>query len=93
MFGSRKIKIIPKVWKLKFSIEEKNVFFSEQANYLYDSFETISSTGKNGAIIHYKYLIWINKYFIYFCWRPTKESDTKISENELYLVDSGGQYK
>jgi Xaa-Pro aminopeptidase len=31
------------------------IYFSEQINYLYDSFETISSTGKNGAIIHYKY--------------------------------------
>ncbi|CAF0952711.1 unnamed protein product [Adineta steineri] len=58
--------------------ERLRSFRCEQQNYLYDSFETISSTGKNGAIIHYK---------------PTKESDTKISANELYLVDSGGQYK
>jgi len=28
--------------------------FSQQENYLYDSFETISASGKNGAIIHYK---------------------------------------
>ena len=72
--------------------------FSKQENYLYDSFETISSTGKNGAIIHYKYfhLNWKN-LLVFFCFiekkRPTKESDTKISKDELYLVDSGGQYK
>ncbi|CAF1367203.1 unnamed protein product [Adineta ricciae] len=53
-------------------------FRSQQSNYLYDSFETISAIGKNGAIIHYK---------------PTEESDTKIDSNQLYLVDSGGQYK
>jgi Xaa-Pro aminopeptidase len=46
-------------------------FFSEQVNYLYDSFETISSTGKNGAIIHYKYMIFISKDFI-FCLKTNK---------------------
>jgi hypothetical protein len=33
-----------------------------------------------------------NEIFLFF-ERPTKESDTKINPNELYLVDSGGQYK
>jgi len=31
--------------------------------------------------------------FFFVSLRPTKESDRKISEHELYLVDSGGQYK
>ena len=37
-----------------------------------------SSVGPNGAIIHY---------------RPTEESARRITRNELYLVDSGAQYK
>jgi len=43
------------------------------------SFDSISSFGANGAIIHYK---------------PDKNSKDlkKASKNELYLIDSGGQY-
>ena len=41
------------------------------------SFPTISGSGANGAIIHY---------------RATKASDKKLQLNSLYLVDSGGQY-
>lgn len=41
------------------------------------SFETISGSGPNGAVIHY---------------RVTPRSDRKIGPGELYLVDSGGQY-
>lgn len=41
------------------------------------SFDTISSTGANGAIIHYK---------------PEPETCATLSKNELYLNDSGGQY-
>ncbi len=41
------------------------------------SFVTISSIGSNGAIIHY---------------HPTRESDRVLTKNNLYLVDSGGQY-
>ncbi|CAF3418743.1 unnamed protein product [Rotaria socialis] len=58
--------------------EKLRLFRCQQQNYLYDSFETISASGKNASIIHYK---------------PTEESDKTITSNELYLVDSGGQYK
>lgn len=41
------------------------------------SFDTISGSGPNGAIVHYK---------------VTGETDRKVSAGELFLVDSGGQY-
>ncbi len=41
------------------------------------SFDSISSIGANGAIIHYK---------------PDKETALKLNNNEIYLLDSGGQY-
>lgn len=42
------------------------------------SFATISAFGKNAAIIHYE---------------ATPETDTKITKDNVYLLDSGGQYK
>jgi Xaa-Pro aminopeptidase len=42
------------------------------------SFDTISGSGPNGAIIHY---------------RVTTTTNRKLSAGELYLVDSGGQYQ
>ena len=47
-------------------------------NFKFLSFPTISGTGPNGAIIHYK---------------ATKESDRKLRKGDIYLVDSGGQYE
>ncbi|KAM9180143.1 xaa-Pro aminopeptidase 2 [Dugong dugon] len=41
------------------------------------SFETISASGLNAALAHYS---------------PTKEVHRKLSSNEMYLLDSGGQY-
>ncbi|XP_052277353.1 xaa-Pro aminopeptidase 1-like isoform X8 [Dreissena polymorpha] len=41
------------------------------------SFTTISSSGSNGAIIHYS---------------PSNMTDKKITTSEVYLLDSGGQY-
>jgi Xaa-Pro aminopeptidase len=41
------------------------------------SFATISSTGPNGAIIHY---------------RVSPESNRTLKKGDIYLVDSGGQY-
>lgn len=41
------------------------------------SFETISASGLNAALAHYS---------------PTKELHRKLSVDEMYLVDSGGQY-
>jgi len=52
--------------------------FREATGVLKDlSFDTISATGPNGAIPHYK---------------VTDESSLPIETGQLYLVDSGGQY-
>ncbi|KAJ7325189.1 hypothetical protein JRQ81_018209 [Phrynocephalus forsythii] len=53
-------------------------FRSQQEDFVDLSFATISSTGPNGAIIHYK---------------PTPETNRTLSMNEIYLLDSGAQYK
>jgi Xaa-Pro aminopeptidase len=42
------------------------------------SFDTISGAGEHGAVIHY---------------RVTTDTDRKLQAGELYLVDSGGQYR
>ena len=42
------------------------------------AFDTICGSASNGAIIHY---------------RVTKQSNKKIKQNNLLLIDSGGQYK
>ena len=47
-------------------------------DYLYPSFETIAGAGKNGAIVHY---------------RAKKENCKTINKNDIFLCDSGGQYK
>jgi Xaa-Pro aminopeptidase len=47
-------------------------------NYLYPSFDTIAGSGKNGAIVHY---------------RAKEESCREIKKNDIFLCDSGGQYK
>jgi hypothetical protein len=41
------------------------------------SFESISAVGANAAVIHY---------------RPTELTDARINDQEVYLLDSGGQY-
>lgn len=53
-------------------------FRAQQADYVGLSFDTISSTGENGAIIHYK---------------PEKDTCKVIDIKQIYLCDSGGQYK
>ncbi|KAF7254644.1 Xaa-Pro aminopeptidase 1, partial [Varanus komodoensis] len=53
-------------------------FRSQQENFIDLSFATISSTGPNGAIIHYK---------------PSPETNRTLSLHEIYLLDSGAQYK
>ena len=50
----------------------------EQDEFVGLSFTTISSSGPNAAIIHYS---------------PSKETDRPITTDDIYLVDSGGQYK
>jgi Xaa-Pro aminopeptidase len=57
--------------KKLFNYRKKNKSF----NFL--SFPTISGTGPNGAIIHYK---------------ATKNSNRRLKKGDIYLVDSGGQY-
>ena len=58
--------------------EKKLEFFRKQnKNYLFPSFNTISATGKNGSIIHY---------------RASEKTCRKIKQNDIYLCDSGGQY-
>ena len=53
-------------------------FRKKNKNFKFLSFPTISGSGPNGAIIHYK---------------ATKKTDRKLKEGDIYLVDSGGQYK
>ena len=53
-------------------------FRKKSQNYLYPSFNTIAGSGANAAIVHY---------------RATKKSSKKILKNEIFLCDSGGQYK
>ena len=53
-------------------------FRKKNINYLYPSFETIAGSGENGAIVHY---------------RAKKGSCRLIKKNDIFLCDSGGQYK
>ncbi|KAI5806320.1 putative Xaa-Pro aminopeptidase P [Geopyxis carbonaria] len=52
-------------------------FRKEQDKFMGLSFDTISSTGANAAIIHYK---------------PEVGSCSKVDPNKVYLCDSGAQY-
>ena len=46
--------------------------------FKFSSFPTISGTGPNGAIIHYK---------------ANNKTNRKLKKGDIYLVDSGGQYE
>jgi Xaa-Pro aminopeptidase len=50
----------------------------EVARFRGESFPAISGAGPNGAVIHY---------------RVSEESNRVIGANELYLIDSGGQFE
>lgn len=52
-------------------------FRSAQTNFYSESFATIAGFAANGAIIHYQ---------------PNEQTNKKLSENSLLLLDSGGQY-
>ncbi|KAG4305483.1 hypothetical protein PORY_001039 [Pneumocystis oryctolagi] len=54
------------------------IYRKEQAYFMGLSFPTISSSGKNGAIIHYK---------------PEKSTCSAVNINQIYLCDSGAQYR
>tara|TARA_B100000900_G_scaffold343672_1_gene307489 strand:- start:9507 stop:11201 length:1695 start_codon:yes stop_codon:yes gene_type:complete len=47
-------------------------------DFLYPSFDTIAGSGKNGAIVHY---------------RANKKNCKVIQNKDIFLCDSGGQYK
>ena len=53
-------------------------FRKKNKEYLFPSFQTIAGTGSNGAIIHY---------------RAKKDSCMQINKSDIFLCDSGGQYK
>jgi Xaa-Pro aminopeptidase len=53
-------------------------FRKKNKNYLYPSFDTIAGSGKNAAIVHY---------------RATKKNTKFINNKDIFLCDSGGQYK
>jgi len=70
-FKSKKITEISAQKKL-LELRKKNKTFSSL------SFPTISGTGPNAAIIHYK---------------ANNDSNRTLKNGDIYLVDSGGQYK
>lgn len=53
-------------------------FRKKQIHFMGLSFPTISSSGPNGSVIHY---------------HPAKETNRQITDKEIYLCDSGAQYK
>jgi len=53
-------------------------FRKQNRNYLYPSFDTIAGSGKNGAIVHY---------------RARLNNCRTIRKKDIFLCDSGGQYK
>ena len=60
-------------------LEKKLERFRRQNNdYIYPSFDTIAGSGPNSAIIHY---------------RSSKKTNRKVKKNDIFLCDSGGQYK
>jgi Xaa-Pro aminopeptidase len=60
------------------SAQQKLLQFRKRNKFFYSlSFPTISGTGPNGAIIHYK---------------ANKKSNRLLKKGDVYLVDSGGQY-
>ena len=78
------IKFLYWIKKLKKNISELdaekklNFFRRKNKNYLFPSFNTIAASGPNGAIIHY---------------RANKKSNRLMKKNDIFLCDSGGQYK
>ena len=75
-------------WLEKNGIDKSETVVAEKLNqfrietggkfYKEESFPAISATDSNGAIVHYQ---------------ATKTNHSIIRENQLYLIDSGGQYK
>ena len=73
------IKNINKKKITEFTAQNKLEYFRKKnTEYLYPSFNTIAGTAGNGAIVHY---------------RATKNNTQKINKKDIFLCDSGGQYK
>ncbi len=73
------IKVINKKNITEFDAQNKlEKFRKMNKNYLYPSFNTIAGSGKNGAIVHY---------------RANKKKARRIKKSDIFLCDSGGQYK
>ena len=53
-------------------------FRKKNKDYICPSFNTIAGSGPNSAIIHY---------------RVSKKTNRKIKKKDIFLCDSGGQYK
>ena len=73
------IKIKNKKKITEYEAQKKLEYFRKKnKKYLYPSFNTIAGTGSNGAIVHY---------------RATKNNSKNIKKSDIFLCDSGGQYK
>ena len=73
------IKNINKKKITEYTAQNKLEYFRKKnTQYLYPSFNTIAGTAGNGAIVHY---------------RATKNNTRKINKKDIFLCDSGGQYK
>ncbi len=72
------IKNYKKIFSELDAVKKLNFFRKKNKNYLFPSFDTISASGPNGAIIHY---------------RVNKSSNRILKKNDIFLCDSGGQYK
>ncbi|XP_056898899.1 xaa-Pro aminopeptidase 2 [Takifugu flavidus] len=71
-------KVVPQGTETELTAAEYvNMCRSKQKDSKGPSFETISASGANAALAHYS---------------PTNESSRKLTVDEMYLVDSGGQY-
>ena len=73
------IKVINKKKISEFDAQNKlEKFRKKNQTYLYPSFNTIAGAGANGAIVHY---------------RASKQKTKIINDDDIFLCDSGGQYK
>ena len=70
---------LPKIKLDEIAVTQKLEEFRRATGLLEEiAFDTICGSASNGAIVHY---------------RVTKDSNKKIKNNNLLLIDSGGQYK
>ena len=73
------IKVLNKQTITEYQAQKKlKEFRKKNKKYLFPSFNTIAGAGKNGAIVHY---------------RATKKKTKVIKKSDVFLCDSGGQYK